>query len=144
MNTHIRAIVRIPALFALAASLMLASCRSTQAESEESTSDSVAHISMAEGLSLLGENPDGVLVDVRTKSEYKQGHIPAAILFPLGSISEKNAAQILPNKGQMIFVYCRSGHRTRIASDKLAKLGYGAIYEIGGIIDYTGEIEKQP
>ena len=48
----------------------------------------------------------------------------------------------LPDKSQLILVYCRSGRRSKEASEKLAGLGYTNIVEFGGILDYKGEIEK--
>ena len=92
-------------------------------------------------MELLHENPGAALVDVRFPAEYAAGHIPGALLLSLGTITEENAAQVLPDKAQLILVYCRTGHRSRIGANSLAKLGYTAIYEIGGIRDYTGALE---
>lgn len=82
-----------------------------------------------------------VIVDVRTKSEYDERHIPNAVLIPNETIgSERPAA--LPDLNAEILVYCRSGARSRAASQKLANLGYTAIYNFGGIMDWPYETVK--
>lgn len=82
-----------------------------------------------------------IIVDVRTQEEYAAGHIPGAVLLPNEDINEKTAAAILPNKDTKLLVYCRSGNRSKQASQKLSDMGYKNIVEIGGINDYKGEIE---
>ena len=82
-----------------------------------------------------------VVVDVRRQDEYDSGHIPGAILIPNESITDSRPEQ-LPDPEQIILVYCRSGRRSKEAAQKLADMGYKNIYEFGGIIDWTGEIEK--
>lgn len=83
-----------------------------------------------------------IIVDVRTKSEYDEGHIPNAVLIPNETIgSERPAA--LPDLNAEILVYCRSGARSRAASQKLANLGYTAIYNFGGIMDWPYETVKK-
>ena len=79
-----------------------------------------------------------VIVDVRRQDEYDSGHIPGAILIP----NESTRPEQLPDPEQIILVYCRSGRRSKEAAQKLADMGYKNIYEFGGIIDWTGEIEK--
>lgn len=86
------------------------------------------------------DNQNVVVIDVREKDEYVLGHIPQAIHIPLGTINENNTA--LPNKDQTILVYCRSGKRSKKAAKKLAKLGYLHIYDFGGILDWTYELER--
>lgn len=76
---------------------------------------------------------------MRTAEEFAEKHIPDAINIPNETIGDAEIAE-LPDKNQMILVYCRSGNRSKQASDKLAKLGYTNVYEFGGIIDWTGEI----
>lgn len=82
-----------------------------------------------------------ILLDVREQSEYEEGHIPGAVCIPQGLI-ETQAPEILTDKEQMIYVYCRSGNRSKTAAQKLCDLGYTNITEIGGILDWTGETEK--
>ena len=89
----------------------------------------------------MENEPDYIILDVRTQEEYDEGHIPGAICIPNETIGDQPPA-LLPDKDQLIFVYCRSGNRSKQASAKLAALGYTNIKEFGGIIDWTGEIEK--
>ncbi|SDB68604.1 rhodanese-like domain-containing protein [Butyrivibrio sp. INlla16] len=87
------------------------------------------------------EKDDGhVIVDVRREDEYAEGHIPGAILIPNESI-DVDPPEELPDPNQIILVYCRSGRRSKEASQKLADMGYSNVYEFGGIIDWTGDIE---
>ena len=98
-------------------------------------------ISMDEAKTLMEKEEGYILLDVRTKGEYESGYIPGAINIPLSDIDEKIISS-LPDKSQMILVYCRSGNRSREASDKLSKLGYFNVLEIGGINAWKGEIVK--
>ena len=99
-------------------------------------------LSMAEGIEMARGNPKAVIVDVRRDDEYKAGHIPGALLLTLEKITKESAAKVLPDKSQMIFIYCRSGRRSKIAANKLLELGYTNLIEFGGILDYTGPVEK--
>ena len=98
-------------------------------------------ISMDEAKTLMEKKEGYILLDVRTKGEYESGYIPGAINIPLSDIDEK-IISFLSDKSQMILVYCRSGNRSREASDKLSKLGYSNVLEIGGINAWKGEIVK--
>ena len=93
-------------------------------------------------LDMMNNEADYIIIDVRTESEYQQGHIKNAINIPNESIDE-SVSEILTNKDQLLLVYCRSGNRSKQASEKLAKLGYSNIYEFGGISDFPGEIVNQ-
>ena len=106
-----------------------------------SKSEGYKRISMDEAKTLMEKEEGYILLDVRTKGEYESGYIPGAINIPLSDIDEK-IISFLPDKSQMILVYCRSGNRSREASDKLSKLGYTNILEIGGINAWKGEIVK--
>lgn len=99
-------------------------------------------LSIAEGIEMAKGNPKAVIVDVRRDDEYKAGHIPGALLLTLEKITKESAAKVLPDKRQMIFIYCRSGRRSKIAANKLLELGYTNLIEFGGILDYTGPVEK--
>lgn len=83
-----------------------------------------------------------VVLDVREKSEYDSGHIPGAVLLPLGTIDKESAANVIPDMKSVVLVYCRSGNRSKQAAQKLAELGYTQIYEFGGIMTWPYEIEK--
>lgn len=101
----------------------------------------IKHISMNDIVQIMEENENYIILDVRTQAEYNQGHIPNAICIPNETIDE-NVVNKLPDKNQMILVYCRSGNRSKQAAEKLKKLGYTNLIEFGGIIDWKGEIER--
>ena len=99
-------------------------------------------VSMDEGLALMEKTSDYVLLDVRRPDEFAVGHIPNAVLFTNEFMTKVDAENLLPNKNQRIYVYCRSGRRSKEASQKLVDYGYSNVIEIGGILDYSGVIEK--
>ena len=99
-------------------------------------------VSMTEGLEIAKNNPDAIIVDVRHDDEYKAGHIPGAVLLTMETITAETAAKVLPDKKQMILIYCRSGRRSKIAAQNLLDLGYTNLIEFGGILDYKGKVEK--
>lgn len=82
-----------------------------------------------------------IVLDVREQSEYDSGHIPDAVLLPVGTIDEDTAAAAIPEKDSVVLVYCRSGNRSKAASSALAELGYTNIYEFGGINTWPYETE---
>lgn len=92
-------------------------------------------ITAKEAKQMLDDNQEVVLVDVRTQSEYDEKHIEGALLIPDNEIAE-NAETMLPDKDATILIYCRSGKRSKSASEKLVELGYTNIYDFGGINDY--------
>ena len=106
----------------------------------EST-ENYRQISQAEAAKLMKSQENYIVLDVRTKKEYDDGHIPDAVNLPNEEISRDNLS-LLPDKNQMILVYCRSGNRSKQASQKLADLGYTNILEFGGINTWSGEIVK--
>ena len=99
-------------------------------------------VSMTEGLEIAKNNPDAIIVDVRRDDEYKAGHIPGAVLLTMETITAETAAKVLPDKNQMILIYCRSGRRSKMAAQNLLDLGYTNLIEFGGILDYKGKVEK--
>jgi rhodanese-related sulfurtransferase len=88
---------------------------------------------------MMKKDDGHVIVDVRRQDEYDKGHIPGAVLIPNESISTVPPAQ-LPDRDQVILIYCRSGNRSKQAAQKLADMGYTNIYEFGGINTWTGEV----
>ena len=98
-------------------------------------------ISGAEAKALMDSESDYIIIDARTQEEYDEGHIPGAILIPEYEIAER-AERELPDKKQLILVYCRSGRRSKIAAEELVKLGYTNVKEFGGIIDWEYDIVK--
>ena len=100
---------------------------------------SYEQISMKEAIVMMEEEKDYIILDVRTKEEFAEKHIPDAINIPNESIGTEEIPE-LPDKDQLILVYCRSGNRSKQASEKLAGLGYTNIVEFGGINEWPGEI----
>jgi rhodanese-related sulfurtransferase len=98
-------------------------------------------ISMEEAKEAFATPGDYIILDVRRADEFAEGHIPGAINVANEDIGDECPAE-LPDLDQVIYVYCRSGRRSKEASSKLAALGYTNIYEFGGILDWDGEIEK--
>ena len=82
------------------------------------------------------------VLDVREQDEFDAGHIPGAVLLPVGTISGETAAAAIPELDSVVLVYCRSGNRSKTASSALAELGYTNIYEFGGIHTWPYEVEK--
>ena len=83
-----------------------------------------------------------VILDVREQHEYDSGHIPGAVLLPVGTITEDTAAAVIDDLDTVVLVYCRSGNRSKTASQALADLGYTNVYEFGGINDWPYEVES--
>ena len=81
-----------------------------------------------------------VLLDVRTDQEYRQGHIGGSRNIPVEKID--NAVNLLHDKSAPVFVYCQSGARSRKAVSRLKKLGYTEVYNIGGIEQYQGQLQR--
>ena len=98
-------------------------------------------ITMEDAKEIFQEKGDYLIVDVRRADEFTEGHIPGAINIANEDIASAEPTE-LPDKEQVIYVYCRSGNRSKQASAKLAAMGYTNIVEFGGILDWTGEVEK--
>ena len=116
--------------------MLVSSCGAT-----ESSSSGYRQISMDEAVKMMRDEKNYIILDVRKPDEFAEGHIPGAINVPNEEIDTAEIED-LPAKKQLILVYCRSGRRSKEAAEKLAKLGYTNIVEFGGILDWTGEIEK--
>ena len=102
---------------------------------------SYEQINGAEAKALMDKESGYIIIDARTQSEYDEGHIPGAILIPEYEIAQRAESE-LPDKKQLILVYCRSGRRSKIAAVELVKLGYTNVKEFGGIIDWEYETVK--
>ena len=120
----------IPFLLSL---LLLAGC-AAPVDSEAS----YQQISMDEAIAIMESESDYIILDVRTPEEFAEKHIPDAINIPNETIGTEEIPE-LPDKEQLILVYCRSGNRSKQASEKLVRLGYTNIVEFGGINDWPGE-----
>lgn len=101
----------------------------------------IKYVSMDDIVEIMNENENYVILDVRTIEEYNDGHIPDAKCIPNETINN-NIIDELPDKEQLILIYCRSGNRSKQAAEKLEKLGYTNLIEFGGIIDWKGEVVK--
>ena len=103
--------------------------------------DELKTLSMAEGLAASRQTTGAALVDVREAGEFTEGHIPGVINVPLSTLGP-DVAVTLTDKSAPVFVYCRSGRRSQTAGEKLVSFGYSDVTNIGGILDYAGELEK--
>lgn len=117
--------------------LLLAGCSANTAGEKAS----FLEISQDEAMEIMETQENFIILDVRRPDEFKEGHIKNAINIPNETIGEDEIPE-LPDKDQLILVYCRSGNRSKQASQKLAKLGYTNIKEFGGINTWKGETVK--
>ena len=124
-------------VFLLLAVMLLTAC----GQDKENNQGVVYMNITAEEAKQIMDNEEGyIILDVRTREEYDEGHIPGATQISHEEIAEK-AEDVLTDKDQMILVYCRSGRRSKIAAEALVELGYTNIKEFGGIIDWPYEVE---
>ena len=115
-----------------AALLLIAGCAVPAQES------GYRQVTAEEAIALMEKESGYIILDVRTAQEYSEKHIPKAVNIPNESIGTEEIPA-LPDKNQLILVYCRSGNRSKQASEKLAALGYTNIVEFGGINSWPGE-----
>ena len=120
----------------LLSALFLTGCAASQSNTQGDTA--YRQIGMQEAIRIMNEETGYIILDVRRVDEFAAGHIPGAINIPNESIGT-DAIPELPDKDQLILVYCRSGNRSKQASKKLVDLGYTNIVEFGGILDWPGE-----
>lgn len=134
--------IMIMLLLALTAFGMTA-CAGGESGDAEITSATATYeqITAEQAKNLMDTETGYVIIDARTEEEFAEGHIEGAILIPEYEIADR-AEQELPDKAQLILVYCRSGRRSKIASQALADLGYTNVKEFGGIIDWPYGIVK--
>ena len=109
------------------------------AEPSNHQTNNYRSITMDEAVTMMAQETGYIILDVRRPDEFAAGHIPNAINVPNESIGTSEISE-LPDKNQLILVYCRSGRRSKEASEKLVKLGYTNIVEFGGILEWKGEI----
>ena len=120
----------------LLSALMFTGCSGTS----NSQTNTYHQITMDEAVTMMAQETGYIILDVRRPDEFAAGHIPNAINVPNETIGTDEIPE-LPDKNQLILVYCRSGRRSKEAAEKLVKLGYTNIVEFGGILDWKGEIE---
>ena len=104
-------------------------------------SSTYEQITAEQAKTIMDAEKDYIIIDARTEEEFAEGHIENAILIPEYEIKDR-AEKELPDKEQLILVYCRSGRRSKIASEELVKLGYTNVKEFGGIIDWPYKTVK--
>ena len=121
----------------LGAALLLTGCIGGQAKA------AYRRVSAEEAQQIMKNESGYQIVDVRTPEEYASGHIPNAICIPNESIGKQPPAE-LSDKKQLLLIYCRSGRRSKEASNKLVELGYENVVDFGGIIDWPGEKTTEP
>ena len=126
-------------IFLLLAVMLLTACGQ---DKENDQGALYVNITAEEAKQIMDSEEGYIILDVRTQEEYDQGHIPGAILIPNTEIEAK-AADLLPDKEQLILVYCRSGRRSKLAAQSLAALGYTNIREFGGILDWPYEVVRE-
>jgi len=117
--------------------LLLTGCGARQTPEQELPKAEYIRITPEEALLMMSD--DVIILDVRTEEEYNSGHIQNAILIPHGEIRERAESE-LPDKNQVILVYCRSGARSETAARALIDMGYTNVYDFGGIINWPYEI----
>ena len=137
---------KVKTYFIISLLFVLLFCVSACAPNEKnatasSTDKAYTKISQDVAKDMILKDGSLVIVDVRTKSEYEQGHIPGAVLIPNESITDRKP-ELLPDMNQVILVYCRSGNRSKQAAQKLANMGYKKVCEFGGINTWNGKIVK--
>ena len=113
----------------------------TACDGENGKASTYEQITAEQAKTIMDIEQDYIIIDARTEEEFAEGHIENAMLIPEYEISER-AEKELPDKEQLILVYCRSGRRSKIASEELVKLGYTNVKEFGGIIDWPYEVVK--
>ena len=113
----------------------------TACDGENGKASTYEQITAEQAKTIMDTEKDYIIIDARTEEEFAEGHIENAILIPEYEIANR-AEKELPDKEQLILVYCRSGRRSKIASEELVKLGYTNVKEFGGIIDWPYEIVK--
>lgn len=123
--------------------ILFAACGNNNGKKETESGEKTMYeqISPEDAKRIMDSGEECIILDVREQNEYDEGHIKDAILIPYTEIEDK-AETVLLNKNKQILVYCRSGRRSKIAAESLARLGYTNVKEFGGIIDWRYEIEK--
>ena len=125
----------------LAFALSLTGCELNPVEVETDDENDFRIISQEEAMEMLSRDDGHIVIDVRTRDEFNEGHIPGAICIPNEDIGDERPAE-LPELEQIILVYCRSGNRSKKAAKKLCDMGYKNVYEFGGIITWEGDTVK--
>jgi rhodanese-related sulfurtransferase len=124
-------------IFLFLAAMLLVGCGQANQNNREAV---YMNITAEEAKQIMDTEEGYLILDTRAQEEYDEGHIPGAIVIPHDEIADR-AEEELPQKDQLLLVYCRSGRRSKIAAEALVELGYTNIKEFGGIIDWPYETE---
>ena len=124
-------------LLIILAMMLMTACGQNNENKQEAV---YMNITAEQAKEIMDSRQGYIILDTRTQEEYDESHIPGAILIPYDEVLEK-AEDVLPDKQQLILVYCRSGRRSKLAANDLVKLGYTNIKEFGGIMDWPYEVE---
>ncbi len=122
--------------------LILAGCANANTQNNVNNEEGGTYVRISgdEAKKIIDENRSVIILDVRTPAEYKTKHIPGAILISNETITNKEIEGI--KKSDTVLVYCRSGNRSRKASEKLIAMGYKHVYDFGGIDTWQYETES--
>ena len=104
------------------------------------SSQPIRTVDAVEAQKIMATEKNYLIVDVRTPEEFADAHVAGAINIPLANIADAQP-NLLPDKKQLVFVYCRSGKRSSEAAKRLNKLGYVNVVDFGGILDWNGPVE---
>ena len=129
----------------LLAALMLVACAPAAPEAQptvQTQMEGVQLITAQKAKEIMDGGGSAVIVDVRTREEYDQGHIAGAVLLPDYELGSRAQTE-LPDKEATILVYCRSGRRSQNAAQKLAAMGYTDVRDFGGVIDWPYGLVRQ-
>lgn len=124
-------------ILTLLAAVLLAGCGQADKIIQEAE---YVNITAEEAKQIMDDTEGYLILDVRAQEEYDEGHIPGAVVIPHTEVAARAETE-LPDKAQVILVYCRSGRRSKLAAQALADLGYTNVKEFGGIIDWPYEVE---
>lgn len=124
-------------ILTLLAAALFVGCGQTEKETQEAA---YMNITAEEAKRIMDDTEGYLILDVRAQEEYDEGHIPGAVVIPHTEVEARAEAE-LPDKEQVILVYCRSGRRSKLAAQALADLGYTNVKEFGGILDWPYEVE---
>lgn len=94
------------------------------------------NITFEEAKKIMDTEKEYIILDVREDEEYSTGHAKGAVLFPLGTINPKTVGEVIPSKSIPVLVYCRTGRRSRMAAQRLKKLGYTRVYDLGSLVGW--------
>ena len=129
---------KILLVFLMIVAMLASGCAANQEPGTDTDATGVIMINAEDAKGRLDSEEGIILVDVRTPEEFRDGHIPGAILLPVDEIST-NAETVIPDKEATYFIYCRSGNRSAAAADQLVEMGYENVYDLGGINDWPYE-----